>query len=229
MKSLGFVGFTIAYSLLGIVASSAAAKATDSTFIPTNLQPAAGALTRSAYQTGGSQLEMRVASIAAPEVRGIQNSFQEVFGRDANRDEVEVWQNALSQEPMGYSMIVQRHKTWLFSDSGQNELTQVIQRSYQTAFGRAASSSDIQTWKRYAPENRWGYKDIVSKHRQWLVSGTPEATSELRQVITRSYRQVFGREASQDELNVWEPEIRAHQYTYTEVVALHKKWQRGER
>ena len=230
MKILGFVGSTIICSLLGIIASSASAKAIDSTAEATNLRPTNRDLTTSAYKARGGTLEMHIASSAAPDpVQGIQSSFREVFGRDANRDEVEVWLNARSQEPMGYPTIVQRHKTWLFSNSGQNELTRVIQRSYRLVFGRAASANDIQAWKQYARENRWGYKDIVSKHKQWLVSGTQEATSELRQVIARSYRQAFGREPSQDDLNVWEPEIRAHQYTYEKLVDLHKQWKRGER
>ena len=87
-----------------------------------------------------------------------------------------------------------------------------IEKSYQQAFGRAATVNEIAYWTSEVNKNgsTWGF--IFTAHENYLK--TDAANSERKGMVNRCYYEVFGRYATIAEINLWTDIITAKGLTY---------------
>lgn len=88
---------------------------------------------------------------------------------------------------------------------------EVIHGSYIVAFGRAATSSELQYWRQNVG-NR-SIQQMVDNHRNFIKSNQ----YEREQAVKRSYMDAFGWQPSADELKYWAGQNK----TYGELMTNH--------
>ena len=96
------------------------------------------------------------------------------------------------------------------------EMRERIQASYLIAFGRPASSGEVQYW---AGQHPTSVSALVANHRNYLTrdSGTHRAT------IVKAYQDAMGRNPTEAEINYW---FRGND-TYTQLMKNHISWLGG--
>lgn len=100
-----------------------------------------------------------------------------------------------------------------------------ISRSYQEAFGRFPWEPEVTSWLDRFRTDPVVYPRLVQLHVDWL--GSSPGAAEMAEVIKRSYREVFGRDATQSEVTTWLESLRAKPTSYAKLVQSHLDWLGG--
>jgi len=88
---------------------------------------------------------------------------------------------------------------------------EIINGSYFVAFGRYASSSELNFWRQKVGNSN--IQQMVNNHRQYIQSNQ----YEREQTIKRSYMDAFGWQPSADEVRYWSGQNK----TYAELMTNH--------
>lgn len=100
----------------------------------------------------------------------------------------------------------------LFSlTAGAQSKDEVIHGSYIVAFGRAATSGEVQYWRQNVGNS--SIQQMVENHRNFIKDNQ----YEREQTIKRSYMDAFGWQPSADEVKYWSGQNK----TYGELMANH--------
>ncbi len=140
----------------------------------------------------------------------INGSYFIAFGRYANSGEMSYWKQNVGSKTI--PQMVDNHKNYLRSDKNEREAT--IRRSYQDAFGWAASADEVKYW---GGQNKT-YAELMTNHINNWLNVYPD---KKQQVINQSYYKVFGRAASADEIKYWMSQATS---SYVQLVAMHTTW-----
>jgi hypothetical protein len=97
-----------------------------------------------------------------------------------------------------------------FSAQAQSK-DEVIHGSYIVAFGRAATSGELQHWRQYVGGST--VQQMVENHRNFIKTNP----YEREQTIRRSYMDAFGWQPSTDEVKYWSGQNK----TYGELMTNH--------
>jgi len=88
---------------------------------------------------------------------------------------------------------------------------EVINGSYFVAFGRYATSGELNYWRQYVGNST--VQQMVERHRDFIKTNQ----YEREQTIKRSYQDAFGWQPSADEVKFWAGQHR----TYAELISNH--------
>ena len=97
-----------------------------------------------------------------------------------------------------------------FSAQAQTK-DEIIHGSYIVAFGRAATSGELQHWRQYVGSS--SIQQMVENHRNFIKTNQ----YEREQTIKRSYMDAFGWQPSADEVKYWSGQNK----TYGELMTNH--------
>ena len=154
-------------------------------------------------------------------VEEIVRSYRTAFGREPGPRELQQWLARL-----GGGMVIPAHLNFLNTPGdGAGELERTITRSYERAFGRRPGPTERADWIAAAKAERLTYRDVVSRHLEFLTRA--EAATERRLVVERTYAHAFGRRPNADEMDGWLSLILDDRIGYDEVVDNHRSFLAG--
>lgn len=94
-----------------------------------------------------------------------------------------------------------------------------IDYTYQYAFGRHASPSEVQYWlPRFTTSQQ-----VIDWHKNYLQTNQPER----RATIARAYHKVYNRQPSTNEVNSWDSYIIGRDYVFITLCGKHEEYARN--
>ena len=109
---------------------------------------------------------------AAQELRNvIARSYQEAFGRGAADSEMADWVREVTNRRIGYEEIVSSHISFLLTESGVQELIDMIVRSFTEVLTRFPSNEELAMWITETRRSRLTYRQIVGAHKRHKATG----------------------------------------------------------
>lgn len=125
----------------------------------------------------------------------VNEAYQEAFGRDATEGERTYWLNQRNDWP-NKQALVNLHAQFIKSNAGAK--VEVVNRSYWTAFGKAATDGERNYWS--TQRNDWStHLSLVQLHAQF-IKGNPTVRQD---VLNQSFQTAYGRPATEGERNHW--------------------------
>lgn len=152
----------------------------------------------------------------------IRKSFGTVFGRDPGPMELGVWSKEVQGHNLGFDDVVSRHKDFLLTPDGAQEMRNTISRSYREAYGREPEDIEMVNWVKAVETGGMGFKEIVVALTATLL--TERGVQELIDLIVRSFGEVFNRSPGNSELDIWMTETRRSRLTYRQIIERHQRF-----
>jgi hypothetical protein len=127
---------------------------------------------KSYEQVIAQHIEFLLSVRGADELRQmIQRSYSAVFGREPAEDEILGWVNAVKNEKKTYDIIVSQHIDYMLSDSGSQELIDMIRRTYLVVLTREPSGQELAAWKEEVVKHRYQYWQVIDAHNKYKAEG----------------------------------------------------------
>jgi len=174
----------------------------------------------------------------------INTAYQKAYGRDATADEVRYWDRPdvrnkfrvgncwesdsacinHNREVAQNRLVIQLKKAFSTPEGGP-ELKATIDRSYKIAFNRLPNPEELAYWQAELKARTWGYEELIQSHKKWEQTGVkPE---ERLAMIKKAYTEVYGREATQKEIEYWMVDIPKKGIIYDQLCDYLKDWVSG--
>lgn len=156
--------------------------------------------------TGNTYMEL----VSRFKERTVNQSIFDAFGREATAKEITDWTTYDADLWKSYEDLIRLHRATIKQAEGIRRT--VIKRAFQRALGRDPYTEEVDRWLPQVASDGMLYKELVAK------LGVARKDEELN--IKRSYRDAFGREATDQEVASWK--ARRDWSTYADLIKKHR-------
>ncbi|MBD1210405.1 MAG: hypothetical protein H9535_18405 [Ignavibacteria bacterium] len=158
-----------------------------------------------------SWLKQRISKDAKDRLLAIDNAFREVYGIESTPEQQATWDVEVKAQKAWYAIIVSSEIAKLSKDNTLRTAT--INRVYNDAFGRNASSDEIKYW---LPRSEH-YRTQLQANRTWLYSSS--GAKDFAETVARALKNVNGSEPSPADVKNAMVSYTSNKLIYKEMVA----------